>query len=230
MTTTKIAKTANILAAAANGAAALELIAILAVIAISAWHVGNHMVKFDGAIMSTIMGAVLGLANALAAYRFVESDQNRTAAGAAVIFFAGTSIWLQISYYQDKGAGPDAYALGAWAPAAEILLGWLRATTINYARQQTAASPTATPATTQPPAQPPQPAGPARHPSASPTATLPAKVRQTIRLSQNGGFATDRQLAEMAGWSETTARRYRRQAEELQLIARNGDGHYHPTA
>jgi DeoR/GlpR family transcriptional regulator of sugar metabolism len=45
---------------------------------------------------------------------------------------------------------------------------------------------------------------------------------------QSGGFTTDTELADLAGWSETTARRYRNLAEEQGVIHRNGDGRYHP--
>ena len=118
-----------------NKLASIETLAIVAVIALSSWHVGHYLAQFDGAIMAAVLGAVLGVANALTAYRFVENKSQRFAAGIGVLFFASASIWLQRSFYIDRGAvGLDALLLGAWAPVAELLLGWLKAKT-NHAHE-----------------------------------------------------------------------------------------------
>jgi hypothetical protein len=76
---------------------------------------------------------------------------------------------------------------------------------------------------------PPAAATADRQPAANLTASQLAKIRQVADLAdQSGGFATDTELADLAGWSETTARRYRNLAEEQGVIHRNGDGRYHP--
>ena len=50
----------------------LELVAMVAVIAISSWHVGNYMEKFDGWWMATVMGATLGFCNFLCAHELFQ--------------------------------------------------------------------------------------------------------------------------------------------------------------
>lgn len=120
----------------------LELLAMVAVIAISSWHVGNYMEKFDGWIMATLMGATLGFCNFLCAHDLFKSDStSRRPASAGLFFFAITSTWMQYTYYNAnpaigqtlvQGVNLDALALGMWAPAAEILLGWLRASKTSH--------------------------------------------------------------------------------------------------
>lgn len=66
-----------------------------------------------------------------------------------------------------------------------------------------------------------------RQPSAKLTAGQIAKCQQVAEMAEDGGFATDAELAERTGWSETTARRYRSLAEQQGIIAVNGDNRYH---
>ncbi|HHN93622.1 MAG TPA: hypothetical protein ENK17_02545 [Anaerolineae bacterium] len=80
---------------------------------------------------------------------------------------------------------------------------------------------------------PPQPATAHRQPAAidpanlSPTAA--AKLRQVAELAARHPIANARQLAQVSDWSERTAQRYLRLAQEAGLIVRNGDGRLHPT-
>lgn len=115
----------------------LELLAMVAVIAISSWHIGNYMMTFDGWLMASIMGATLGFCNFLCAHNiFKPNSTSRVPSFVGLIFFAVTSTWMQYTYFnQDPDIGQtllnginlDALALGIWAPAAEILLGWIYA-------------------------------------------------------------------------------------------------------
>lgn len=115
----------------------LELLAMIAVIAISSWHIGNYMATFDGWLMACIMGATLGFCNFLCAHNiFKTGSTSRLPSFVGLVFFAVTSTWMQYTYFnQDpnigativKGINLDALALGVWAPAAEILLGWIYA-------------------------------------------------------------------------------------------------------
>jgi hypothetical protein len=59
------------------------------------------------------------------------------------------------------------------------------------------------------------------------TAKQIAKMEEVADVADNGGFATDAELAGILSWSETSARRYRSLAEEHELIAVNGDNRYH---
>lgn len=115
----------------------LELVAMTAVIAISSWHVGNYMNTFDGWLMATIMGATLGFCNFLMAHNiFKPNTTTRLPSFCGLVFFACTSTYMQYTYFNANGAigktlilgiNLDALALGSWAPAAEILLGWIYA-------------------------------------------------------------------------------------------------------
>ncbi len=115
----------------------LELVAMVAVIAISSWHVGNYMNTFDGWLMAAIMGATLGFCNFLMAHNiFKPNSTSRVPSFCGLIFFACTSTYMQYTYFNaDPNIGKtmlvsinmDALALGVWAPAAEILLGWIYA-------------------------------------------------------------------------------------------------------
>lgn len=115
----------------------LELIAMVAVIAISSWHVGNYMNTFDGWLMATIMGATLGFCNFLMAHNiFKPNTTTRLPSFCGLVFFACTSTYMQYTYFNGNnaigktmflGLNLDALALGSWAPAAEILLGWIYA-------------------------------------------------------------------------------------------------------
>lgn len=115
----------------------LELVAMVAVIAISSWHIGHYMSTFDGWIMAAIMGATLGFCNFLCAHNiFKAGSTSRFPSFVGLIFFAITSTWMQYTYFNTDpdiavtllyGVNLDALALGIWAPAAEILLGWMYA-------------------------------------------------------------------------------------------------------
>lgn len=70
-------------------------------------------------------------------------------------------------------------------------------------------------------------------PSTKQRATLTAKQIANCQkvadvAAKSGGFATDAELADLAEWTETTARRYRSLAVEHGFIHRNGDERYHP--
>ena len=115
----------------------LELVAMLAVIAISSWHIGHYMATFDGWRMAAIMGATLGFCNFLMAHNlFRAGSTNRLPSFVGLVFFATTSTFMQYTYFNDNpdigqtwlwGINLDALTLGIWAPAAEILLGWIYA-------------------------------------------------------------------------------------------------------
>lgn len=115
----------------------LELVAMTAVIAISSWHIGNYMSTFDGWVMAAIMGATLGFCNFLCAHNiFKRGSTSRFPSFVGLIFFAITSTWMQYTYFNENpdigvtlvyDVNLDALALGIWAPAAEILLGWMYA-------------------------------------------------------------------------------------------------------
>lgn len=119
----------------------LELVAMVAVIAISSWHIGNYMSTFDGWIMAAIMGATLGFCNFLCAHNiFKAGSTSRFPSFVGLTFFAITSTWMQYTYFNtDPDIGVtllynvnlDALALGIWAPAAEILLGWIYAANVK---------------------------------------------------------------------------------------------------
>lgn len=110
---------------------------MVAVIAISSWHIGNYMSTFDGWVMAAIMGATLGFCNFLCAHNiFKVGSTSRFPSFVGLTFFAITSTWMQYTYFNtDPDIGVtlvysvnlDALALGIWAPAAEILLGWMYA-------------------------------------------------------------------------------------------------------
>lgn len=114
---------------------------MVAVIAISSWHIGNYMSTFDGWVMAAIMGATLGFCNFLCAHNiFKAGSTSRVPSFVGLTFFAITSTWMQYTYFNtDPDIGVtllynvnlDALALGIWAPAAEILLGWMYAANIK---------------------------------------------------------------------------------------------------
>ena len=122
----------------------LELVAMVAVIAISSWHIGNYMSTFDGWIMAAIMGATLGFCNFLCAHNiFRAGSTSRFPSFVGLIFFAITSTWMQYTYFNENAdigvtllynVNLDALALGIWAPAAEILLGWMYAANARKAQ------------------------------------------------------------------------------------------------
>lgn len=131
----------------------LELLAMVAVIAISSWHIGNYMSTFDGWIMAAIMGATLGFCNFLCAHNiFKAGSTSRFPSFVGLTFFAITSTWMQYTYFNTDpdigvtllyGVNLDAMALGIWAPAAEILLGWMYAA--NARKEQSPSHHTSTP-------------------------------------------------------------------------------------
>lgn len=116
----------------------LEHYGMIAVIIISTWHVSQHMGHVEGSnIVAIIMGMVLGFLNATFALRFFEErNETRWPAGVGLIFSALVSIWMQYGFYDNKSdlvkymivdnkINLNALVFGAWAPAFEILLGWL---------------------------------------------------------------------------------------------------------
>ncbi len=125
----------------AQSSFSLELVAMVAVIAISSWHIGHYMSTFDGWIMAAIMGATLGFCNFLCAHNIFKSGStSRFPSFVGLIFFAITSTWMQYTYFNEDadigttllyGVNLDALALGVWAPAAEILLGWIDAANVK---------------------------------------------------------------------------------------------------
>ena len=118
-----------------------ELIAMIAVISISSWHVGNYMSEIDGWVMASIMGAVLGFCNFIMAHNiFKQGSTSKVPSFVGLIFFAVTSTWMQYTYFNNSpnmpatyflGINIDALFLGVWAPAAEVLLGWVYAANNN---------------------------------------------------------------------------------------------------
>ncbi len=118
-----------------------ELIAMIAVISISSWHVGNYMSNIDGWVMASIMGAVLGFCNFIMAHNiFKQGSTSKVPSFVGLIFFAVTSTWMQYTYFNNSpempatyflGINIDALFLGLWAPAAEVLLGWVYAANNN---------------------------------------------------------------------------------------------------
>ncbi len=114
-----------------------ELVAMVAVISISSWHVGNYMSRIDGWVMASIMGAVLGFCNFLMAHNiFKPKSTSRGPSFVGLIFFALTSTWMQYTYFNTAPEmtatyimhiNVDALCMGIWAPAAEVLLGWVHA-------------------------------------------------------------------------------------------------------
>lgn len=76
--------------------------------------------------------------------------------------------------------------------------------------------------------QPPPPSATGdRQQPATLTAKQIAKMQEVAEVAEDGGFATDGELADLLSWSETTARRYRSLAEQHGFIAVNGDNRYH---
>lgn len=119
-----------------NRSLEVEHLGMVAVILISTWHVSQHMSAVEGSItVAVIMGAVLGLLNALFAMRFFEErKETRWPAGIGALFFAAVSVWMQYGFYDANSdlqpymlgnVNVNALAFGAWAPVSEILLGWL---------------------------------------------------------------------------------------------------------
>lgn len=113
-----------------------EHIGMAGVIIVSTWHVANHMAAIEAwAIIAVIMGSLLGFLNALCAMRFFEErEEIRLPAGVGVLFFAGVSIGMQYGFYDGNSSltpymvgdvNVNALMFGAWAPVAEILIGWL---------------------------------------------------------------------------------------------------------
>lgn len=114
----------------------VEHLGMGAVIAISTWHVSQHMQTVEGStIIAIIMGAVLGVLNALFAMRFFEEQgRTRLPAGVGILFSALVSVGMQYGFYNEnsdlaqymfKGINLNALMFGGWAPVFEVLLGWL---------------------------------------------------------------------------------------------------------
>lgn len=113
-----------------------EHLLVVAVIVLSTWHVGHYMNNAEGHwLIAAVMGAVLGSCNALFAMRFFEDEgQTRKPALVGMLVFAGVSIWLQYGFYAENhgvtnyliySVNINALVQGAWAPTAEMLIGWL---------------------------------------------------------------------------------------------------------
>ena len=113
-----------------------EHLLVVAVIVLSTWHVGHYMNNAEGHwLIAAVMGAVLGSCNALFAMRFFEDEgQTRRPALVGMLVFAAVSIWLQYGFYAENhgvtnylvwSMNVNALVQGAWAPTAEMLIGWL---------------------------------------------------------------------------------------------------------
>lgn len=108
--------------------AIVRLVALLifGAIATSMWHVSHEMSRYDGAVMAWTLGGLMGAINAVAAWSFLEVKSSRWISGIIAVFVSAVSIWLQLRFYQHRGAlDVDAYIYGSWAPIMEIGLGAL---------------------------------------------------------------------------------------------------------
>jgi DNA-binding CsgD family transcriptional regulator len=109
---------------------------MLAVIAITAWHVRSFLATKDAMLASWVIGLVLGGCNFLFASRFF-SARARVPAFVALCIGAAYSVSMQYAYFDAKdiaqnaitydllGRNVNALVLAVWAPTFEILLGWL---------------------------------------------------------------------------------------------------------
>lgn len=98
---------------------------IFATIGVSIYHVSHELGRYDGRA-SLVLGALMGAINAVAAWSFLEVPKSRWVSTPTFVAAAGVSMWLQIRFYQQGGAPEiDAYILGAWCPAFELMLGAL---------------------------------------------------------------------------------------------------------
>lgn len=104
---------------------AVCVILIFATIGVSIYHVSHELGRYDGKA-SLVLGALMGAINAVAAWSFLEVPKSRWVSTPTFVAAAGVSMWLQIRFYQQGGAPEiDAYILGAWCPAFELMLGAL---------------------------------------------------------------------------------------------------------
>lgn len=188
-----------------------------------------------------LIGIGFGLALAVTVYvvMIATKAQTRRVAIYMAAVFATVSAVIQTALYVDEGAPfLVAMAYGVGVPGFEAALAALEAllrremaeesatvTDLKMALARTSRQTEVPPsATTQPPNESANVVLPA---TTKLTATQSAKIEKVAELAEAPGFATDAELAEVAGWSETTARRYRKLAEEVERIYPNGDGAYH---
>jgi len=121
----------------------IELLVIILVIAVSAGHIGNFLGGFERPNLfwlGYVQAVAIDAALAVCAYRMRLKSQ-RAASLAGWLFFCGVSAILNAAYYHGAGASvPLAALLGAWAPAAGALLGWLKSTSDAHAERQAKAA------------------------------------------------------------------------------------------
>lgn len=232
--------------------AALTLASIINIIAKSkSYHAG-----FSANLIGVGFG--VSLAVTVYIVMIANTAKTRWTAAAFAAIFAAVSATIQTALYLDESA-PMAVALayGVGVPGFEAALAILEAllrrevveeetaSEITATRQQLAQLQTENQKLAQQLAEAPTPAKPARQPetkesaktesdeapesTANPSAKTLAKMRQVATIADRQPFATDKELADLLQWTDTTARRYRTMAEQHNLIHRNGDGNYHPT-
>lgn len=216
---------------------------IFAAVAISTYHVAQEMYRYDE-LMAYVLGALLGLVNAVAAYFFLEETgfRRRLMAGTTVVMAVTASTWLQMRYYQNHGAGIDAYVLGTWAPIAELLLGALFAVlTADEERSPRTSNQTgalnaiglalaerirtSAPAQPNTPTEPNEPQATERRPQTEqePDSKEAAMAALLAFYRQNPG-ASYSQAGEQIGRSKSTVSNYLDELERSGAVHRNGNG------
>lgn len=107
-----------------------------AVIAVSTWHVLQHMNEVEGSlVVASLMGIVLGGLNALFAFRLFErKGENLWPAATGLVLSVVVSTYMQYAFYDANSSltrydwgfiNLSAFLSGVWAPLFEVVLGWL---------------------------------------------------------------------------------------------------------
>lgn len=120
-----------------NKALRWELVAMVAVITITSYHVSQYMSAKDFWAIALVQGVVLGFCNFLMAHNiFRPGSTSRLPSFVGLVFFALVSVGMQYTYFSRAegiggayllGVNLEALILGMWAPTAEIILGWVHA-------------------------------------------------------------------------------------------------------
>lgn len=206
----------------------LSLIAALTVASIL--NIIQKSASYHSGFSANLIGVGFGVSLAVMVYivMIAETAATRWTAATFAAFFAAISATIQTAMYLDEHAPlAVAIAYGAGVPACEAMLAVVEALLRKEVLAVAPPEPPAPPASHSPPTAAKETASQPPETTAKLSATQTANIRQIVKVVKSGGFATDAELAEATGWSETSARRYRQLAESCKIIYKNGDGRYH---